>query len=72
MPDFFAHMLALSVAVAVLGLSPGPAVFAIIGRSLALPLHRAFIFIAGILAGDLLFALLAMKKCGSFLRAGFS
>lgn len=52
--------IALALATAILGLSPGPAVFATIGRALTMPLARVYLFIAGIIAGDALYALLAM------------
>ncbi len=51
---------ALAVATIILGLSPGPAVFATIGRALNLGLRSTYLFIAGIIAGDLLFSLMAM------------
>lgn len=53
-------MMSLVIATALLGLSPGPAVFATIARAINLGLGRTYIFIAGIVAGDFLFALLAM------------
>ncbi len=53
-------LLALAFATALLGLSPGPAVFATIGRALSQGLASTYIFIMGIIAGDLIFALLAM------------
>lgn len=53
-------MIALCLAIAALGFSPGPAVFAVIGRGLTQNLRTVFIFISGILLGDLLFAFLAM------------
>lgn len=50
----------LSFATFLLGLSPGPAVFATIGRALSAGLGRTYLFILGIILGDLLFASLAM------------
>jgi threonine/homoserine/homoserine lactone efflux protein len=54
-------MTSLALATAILGLSPGPAVFATIARSLSLGLGRTYLFIAGIIFGDILFSLLAMR-----------
>ncbi len=53
-------MLGLVTATALLGLSPGPAVFATIARAINLGLGRTYLFIAGIVAADFVFALLAM------------
>lgn len=53
-------LFALAFATALLGLSPGPAVFATIGRALSLGLGSTYLFVIGIVAGDLVFALLAM------------
>ena len=53
-------MLGLFVATAILGLSPGPAVFATIGRSLGQGQKPVFLFIIGIILGDLVFSLMAM------------
>ncbi len=53
-------LIALALATALLGLSPGPAVFATIGRALTQGLAATYIFITGIIIGDLVFALLAM------------
>ncbi len=53
-------LITLALATAILGLSPGPAVFATIGRSLSLKLSATYLFICGIVIGDLVFALLAM------------
>jgi len=50
----------LAISTIILGLSPGPAVFATIGRSFALGLRPAYLFILGITLGDLLFSSLAM------------
>jgi threonine/homoserine/homoserine lactone efflux protein len=50
----------LAVSAIILGLSPGPAVFATVGRSFALGLRSAYLFILGIVLGDLLFSLMAM------------
>lgn len=58
----FENALALVAATAVLGLSPGPAVFAIVARAMSLPFRRTFLFITGIVFGDFIFAMLAM--CG--------
>lgn len=60
MPLSLEHALALMAATAVLGLSPGPAVFATVGRSMSMPFRRVFLFIAGIVIGDFVFAMLAM------------
>lgn len=51
---------ALAIATAILGLSPGPTVFAIVGCSLRLGLGQTYLFITGIILGDILFSLLAM------------
>jgi threonine/homoserine/homoserine lactone efflux protein len=51
---------ALAIATIILGLSPGPAVFATIGRSLSTGLGATYLFITGIILGDLLFSLMAM------------
>lgn len=56
------HAIGLVVATAVLGLSPGPAVFATLARAMCLPFKRVFIFISGIVLADFIFAMLAM--CG--------
>lgn len=53
-------LFALAFATALLGLSPGPAVFATVGRALSMGLGATYLFIIGIVAGDLVFALLAM------------
>jgi threonine/homoserine/homoserine lactone efflux protein len=53
-------IMALALATAILGLSPGPAVFATIGRSLSLGLSQTYLFITGIILGDVFFSLLAM------------
>lgn len=58
----FENALSLVIATAILGLSPGPAVFATISRSISLPFRRTFLFISGIVFGDFIFAMLAM--CG--------
>lgn len=52
--------LALALATVILGLSPGPAVFATIGRAISMPLARVYLFILGIVVGDAVFAMLAM------------
>jgi threonine/homoserine/homoserine lactone efflux protein len=54
-------MLALALATIVLGLAPGPAVVATVGRSLASGFGRKYLFILGIVFGDLLFSLIAMS-----------
>ncbi len=56
----FQSSIALVAATAVLGLSPGPAVFATLARSICLPLRMTFIFILGIVFADFVFAMLAM------------
>ncbi|MGH1403841.1 MAG: LysE family translocator [Alphaproteobacteria bacterium] len=53
-------LIALFIATLMLGLSPGPAMFATIGRALSQDLKTTYIFIFGIISGDLFFALLAM------------
>lgn len=53
-------MIGLVIATAILGLSPGPAVFATIARAINLGLGRTYLFIAGIVVADFVFALLAM------------
>ncbi len=58
-------IISLSFATAILGLSPGPAVFATIGRSLSQGLRQTSFFIAGIVIGDIVFALLAMVGLAS-------
>lgn len=52
--------LALALATIVLGLSPGPAVFATMARALSRPLPHVYLFILGIVTGDFVFAMLAM------------
>ena len=54
------HIVGLVVATAILGLSPGPAVFATLARALRLSLSRTAFFIAGIVLADFVFAMLAM------------
>ncbi len=56
----FSSALGLVVATALLGLSPGPAVFATMGRAITSGLGPTYLFIAGIIAGDFVFAMLAM------------
>ena len=56
----FENAAALVTATAILGLSPGPAVFATLARSICLPFRRTFIFITGIVFADFVFAMLAM------------
>ncbi len=53
-------LIGLVIATAILGLSPGPAVFATIARAINLGLGRTYLFIAGIVVADFVFALLAM------------
>lgn len=55
-----ANLLQLSLATIILGLSPGPAVFATLARALQLGLRPTFIFIAGIVAGDFVFVLVTL------------
>lgn len=54
------NAITLIVATAILGLSPGPAVFATVARSISLPFKKTAFFIAGIVLGDFVFAILAM------------
>lgn len=54
------NAIALMIATAILGLSPGPAVFATVARSINLPFKRTAFFIAGIVFGDFIFAMMAM------------
>jgi threonine/homoserine/homoserine lactone efflux protein len=56
----FNSMAGLFVATVVLGLSPGPAVFATVGRSLGTNIRSVGLFISGIVLGDLLFSMIAM------------
>lgn len=56
----FSALAKLALATMILGFSPGPAVFATLGRSLSLGLVPTAVFIAGIVTGDFIFALLAM------------
>lgn len=51
--------LALMVAIFVLGLTPGPGVFAIVARALALGFRSTLVFIAGVIMGDLVYLVLA-------------
>lgn len=53
-------MLALAIAVIILGLSPGLAVFATVSLCLKLNITRVYYFMVGIVIGDLVLALLAM------------
>ena len=53
-------MIGLVIATAILGLSPGPAVFATIARAINLGLAKTYLFIAGIVVADFVFAMLAM------------
>jgi len=50
---------ALSIAIFVLGITPGPGVFAIVARALALGFRPTLIFIVGVIAGDLVYLVLA-------------
>jgi len=54
------NAIALMIATAILELSPGPAVFATVARSINLPFKRTAFFIAGIVFGDFVFAMMAM------------
>jgi len=56
----FSPMLGLCLATIVLGLSPGPAVFATVGRALGTDMKSVYLFILGIILGDLAFSLIAM------------
>ena len=56
----FESLIALALATMVLGLAPGPAVFATLARALSIGVTSTYIFIAGIVVGDFLFAMLAM------------
>lgn len=53
-------ILALAIAVFVLGATPGPAVFAIVARALASGLTPAVAFNIGVIVGDLMLLLLAI------------
>ncbi|MFA7275346.1 MAG: LysE family translocator [Pseudobdellovibrionaceae bacterium] len=55
------NALTLIAATAILGLSPGPAVFATIARAIGHPFHQTLLFIAGIVLADFVFAVLAME-----------
>lgn len=50
---------ALAVAIFVLGVTPGPGVFAIVARALALGFRPTLVFIFGIIVGDLFYLVLA-------------
>lgn len=50
--------LSLSIAILVLGLTPGPGVFAIIARALAMGLRPTLVFIVGVIAGDMVYLVL--------------
>lgn len=56
----FSTILALAIAVFVLGATPGPAVFAIVARALASGLTPAVAFNIGVILGDLVLLLLAI------------
>ncbi|HEY9079094.1 LysE family translocator [Magnetovibrio sp.] len=51
--------LALVVAIFVLGITPGPGVFAIVARALALGFRPTLVFIVGVIVGDLVYLVLA-------------
>lgn len=51
--------IALCIAIFVLGIIPGPGVFAIVARALAGGFRPTLVFIAGIIAGDLVYLVLA-------------
>jgi len=51
--------LALIVAIFVLAVTPGPGVFAIVARALALGFRPTLVFIGGVIAGDLVYLVLA-------------
>lgn len=53
-------MVGLVIATVILGLSPGPAVFATIARAIKIPFSQTVLFIAGIVCADFVFASLAM------------
>ena len=55
----FESAIALSIAIFVLGITPGPGVFAIVARALALGFRSTLVFIVGIIAGDLVYLVLA-------------
>ncbi|MBL4613534.1 MAG: LysE family translocator [Magnetovibrio sp.] len=50
--------LTLSIAILVLGITPGPGVFAIIARALAMGLRPTLVYITGIIAGDMVYLVL--------------
>lgn len=50
---------ALAIAIFVLGITPGPGVFAIVARALALGFRSTLVFIVGIIVGDLFYLVLA-------------
>lgn len=60
------NAIALMIATAFLGLAPGPAVFATISKAINLPFSKTAFFIAGIVLGDFLFAMLAMGGLSVF------
>jgi len=51
--------IALAIAVFVLGVTPGPGVFAIVARALALGFRPTVVFILGVITGDLVYLVLA-------------
>src|SRR5688500_19011355 len=55
-----ASTIALVVAVFILGITPGPAVFATIARAMASGLRPAFAFNIGVVLGDIALMLLAV------------
>lgn len=52
-------IVALSIAIFVLGITPGPGVFAIVARALAYGFRPTLVFVVGIIAGDLVYLVLA-------------
>lgn len=52
-------IIALTIAIFILGATPGPGVFAIVARALAQGFRPTLVFIVGIIAGDLVYLLLA-------------
>lgn len=55
----FESVIALSAAIFLLGVTPGPGVFAIVARALAQGFRPTLVFIIGIIAGDVVYLLLA-------------
>jgi threonine/homoserine/homoserine lactone efflux protein len=56
----FEIMIALAAAVFVLGITPGPGVFATVARSLAMGFRPTLPFIAGVITGDLIYLAFAV------------